>query len=293
MILAAGYGTRLQPYSLIKPKPLFPVLNRPLLLATIQRLKHAGFDRIVVNCHHLAGQIAEAVDGIAGVHLQEELAILGTGGSLAEALGRLRDEPLLVSNGDIYHTIDFRQLYDSHRQDGREVTLALHDSRRFNKVSLANGRISGFDGPAGGTGVLAFTGVQVINPEVLAAIGTRRPFCIIDHYRELIKAGRTIDYRIEQQSNWTDIGTPRDYLRLHGELLTGRKPVWPELDYQGSEPVLIDSQARCDPACRIQPWSCIGKARIEAGAVISRSVIWDGAVVGRDVVVTERIVAPL
>ncbi len=102
MILAAGFGTRLQPYSLIRPKPLFPVLNRPLLLATIDRLKNAGFSLIVVNCHHLRQQIVSAVKDIPGVIVQEEPLILGTGGGLALAARNLNNEPLLVTNGDMF-----------------------------------------------------------------------------------------------------------------------------------------------------------------------------------------------
>ena len=119
MILAAGLGTRLLPHTLIRPKPLFPVLNQPLLLATIRRLQNLGFDHIVVNCHHLRQQVATALNGIAGVILQEEEVILGTGGGLRRALNLFRDEPLLVSNGDIYHTIDFLRLYNEHKKSGR------------------------------------------------------------------------------------------------------------------------------------------------------------------------------
>ncbi len=109
MILAAGFGTRLQPYSNLRPKPLFPLLNTPLLLLTIQRLQDAGFDHIVVNCHHLKDQIRSLLAGIPGVFLQEETMIMGTGGGLRLAIDLLKDEPLLVSNGDIYHTVDYQQ----------------------------------------------------------------------------------------------------------------------------------------------------------------------------------------
>ncbi|MBE0584792.1 MAG: NTP transferase domain-containing protein [Desulfofustis sp.] len=292
MILAAGYGTRLQPYSLARPKPLFPVLNRPLLLATIERLQAAGCRRILVNCHHLAEQIVAAVAGISGVQLQVEPAILGTGGSLAEARGWLTDEPLLVSNGDIYHTIDFRKLYDAHVRQGNRVTMVVHDCPRFNKVSVTDTRVTGFDAPVGSPGALAFTGVQVIDPDILRDMDGRRPWCIIDHYRRLLDAGTEINCRIDAHCNWTDIGTVAEYLRLHGELLTGGTPIWLELGGPVVDGVLIDSEARLDPGCRVEPWSCIGKVGIPAGAVIARSVLWDGAEVVGDQLIADRLVAP-
>ncbi len=292
MILAAGFGTRLQPYSLVRPKPLFPVLNRPLLLATIERLQAAGCRRIIVNCHHLGDQIAAAVAGLDGVELQYEPAILGTGGSLAEAAGRLSDEPLLVSNGDIYHTIDFRQLYEEHVRQGHLVTMALHDCPRFNTVQTRGGRVTGFGAAATTPGVLAFTGVQVIDPRVLAGMDERRPLCIIEYYRSVIAAGATINCLVYGDPQWTDIGTVEEYLRLHGDLLTGRTPLWPELAHPANDGVLIDVAARLHPDCRIEPWACIGKARIEAGTVIARSVLWDGAVVTDEIPLVDRLVAP-
>ncbi len=132
MILAAGFGTRLLPHTKIRPKPLFPVINTPLLLLTIDRLKHFGFSRIVVNCHYLREQIVQAVAEIPGVIVQEEEKILGTGGGLRQALTSLDEGPLLVTNGDIYHTIDLGQLYMYHGERGNAVTMAMHDYPRFN-----------------------------------------------------------------------------------------------------------------------------------------------------------------
>jgi len=127
MILAAGLGTRLLPHTLIRPNPLFPILNKPLLLLTIERLQKIGFDHIVVNCHHLREQVVAILDGVSGVIVQEEEIILGTGGGLRNALNVLRDEPLLVTNGDIYHTVDFMDFYQYHIENGTLVTLAMHD----------------------------------------------------------------------------------------------------------------------------------------------------------------------
>ena len=93
MILAAGFGTRLLPYTRYLPKPLFPVLNTPLLSAVVRRLKNFGFSRIVVNCHHLGEKIIAALEDIDGVTIQFEEMILGTGGGLRRALDSLLISP--------------------------------------------------------------------------------------------------------------------------------------------------------------------------------------------------------
>ncbi|MCI5129172.1 MAG: nucleotidyltransferase family protein, partial [Candidatus Electrothrix sp. AUS3] len=106
MLLAAGFGTRLRPYTLVRPKPLFPVCNIPLLHILLDKLVDAGCDRIVVNCHYLADQIKEAVERRPEVILQYEKEVLGTGGGLRKALEHFQDQPdtpVLVMNGDIFH----------------------------------------------------------------------------------------------------------------------------------------------------------------------------------------------
>ena len=173
MILAAGFGTRLLPYTNIKPKPLFPILNIPLLLLVVQRLQDCGFDHIIVNCHHHKDQIHALLADIPGVYLQEEDEIMGTGGGLRLALDLLRDEPLLVTNGDIYHTVDYLDLYNEHVKKGSEVTLAVHDYPRFNGLSIRGDRLLCFD-KYPDADVVAFTGIHMLDPELLKPLS---PIC--------------------------------------------------------------------------------------------------------------------
>lgn len=289
MILAAGFGTRLKPYSLIRPKPLFPLFNRPLLPATVRRLQRAGFTRIIVNCHHLGELIEDALAGFDGVQLQKEPVILGTGGGLRLALESLGPEPLLVTNGDIYHDLDFQALYGRHGAGGAAVTMALHDQPRFNSVETAGTEVVGF---SSGTGAnLAYTGIQVVEPEVLRGINPGRYACIIDYYRHLLATGAAIRAEVFTELAWTDIGTPADYLATHAALLRGRLPIWPELAEPPTAATWIAPGAEIGEQCRIADWACIGAATIGAGAVIERSVIWDGARVEPGAVIRDQIIA--
>ncbi|MCG6929291.1 MAG: NTP transferase domain-containing protein [Desulfofustis sp.] len=291
MILAAGFGTRLRPYTELRPKPLFPVLNTPLLIATVNRLRNAGFSRIVVNCHHLGEQISDAVGSIPGVIVQYEPTILGTGGGLREACDKIEDAPLLVTNGDIYHSIDFTQLYDYHRRSGNDVTMAVHDCTRFNVLATEHGRIVDFKGRRGSPGLLAYTGVQVVNPGLLSGIKKSTASCIIEYYHSLLTNGRPIHVRRVDGSFWTDMGTPEDYLNLHRDLLTGAAPRWQELAAD-ARPFCVDPAAHCDASVGLRNWAAIGKARIGAGATLARCVVWDGAVIDPGASLADRIVAP-
>ncbi len=277
MILAAGFGTRLLPHTLVLPKPLFPILNQPLLLLTINRLQNLGFDRIVVNCHHLREKIVAALAGLAGVIVQEEEAILGTGGGLRRALGHLRNEPLLVTNGDIYHNIDLLDFYRRHQGSGDPVTLAMHHHPRFNRVMVKDGKVASFDN-RGEFSQLAFTGLHVLDPAILEDIDDNVFSSILDLYRRLLNRGTVINCHRTDGCFWTDMGTPEDYLALHQGLLSGAIPSWPELGLV-RRPNCIDQRAKLPAQLELRDWVSIGAANIGNNSHLERVVIWDDVAV--------------
>ncbi|MGL1932037.1 MAG: nucleotidyltransferase family protein [Desulfotalea sp.] len=275
MILAAGFGTRLLPYTAKRPKPLFPILNKPLLILTIKRLQNAGFTKIIINCHHLKEQIVEATKNIEGVILQQEDTILGTGGGLRKALAALDDEPLLISNGDIYHNLDFSRLYKDHienRKSGALVTMALHDYFRFNSVAVGDERVLSFG--ASPSESLAFSGLHVIEPEILQKITSGEFSCIISRYKELLIDGGKISYHRMDDCFWTDMGTPEDYLALHRGLLLGDIPSLPEFEINPKDyPFCTFNGQKGD----FKDWVCLGNATIPPGVSLKEVIVWDGA----------------
>lgn len=289
MILAAGLGTRLLPHTGIRPKPLFPLLNSPLLLLTIERLKNHGYDHIIVNCHHLRSQIVDTLSTVGGVTLIEEEVILGTGGGLRGALQFMRDEPLLITNGDIYHTVDLSAFYHQHMERKSLITMGMHDYPRFNRVQMDGERVVAFGGEPSGT-CLAFTGIQVINPQVLENIEEGRFSCIIDHYRNLLRRDTVIYGLRVDGCHWTDMGTVEDYLALHEGLLYGNIPCWPEMGEVG-KPHCISAGAQFDGEVEIGDWACVGDARVRTDIRVERSVIWDGVVISGSDAISDSVVS--
>jgi mannose-1-phosphate guanylyltransferase len=288
MILAAGFGTRLLPFTKIRPKPLFPIINRPLLLLTIERLKKAGFDHIVVNCHHLRQQVIDHLCNIEGVVIQEEDTILGTGGGLRLALRSLRDEPVLVTNGDIYHTLDLLQFYESHSPDVAPVTMAMHDCPRYNKVVTQNEFVINFDGNKSSP-LLAYTGLQVVNPEILEPIPLGRESSTIDFYRKLLNKKIPIrSFRVDG-CFWTDMGTLGDYLDLHAGLLTGRIPWWPELGGRPEDSFYFADKHSMTDTVSVKDWVCAGRVKLGRNVQLIRSVLWDGANVPDETMVQDAL----
>ncbi|MDH3393223.1 MAG: NDP-sugar synthase, partial [Desulfobulbaceae bacterium] len=235
-------------------------------------------------------QIAAAVHGQENVLLQQEEMILGTGGGLRRAMESLGGQPLLVSNGDIYHNIDLAQVYRGHMESGAEVTMVLHDEPRFNKVAVDDDSvIHGFnseDFPS--LPRLAFTGIHVIDPAVLGEIPADSFYDIIDCYRGIIRSGGRVRAHVVAGHFWTDMGTPADYLALHGALLTGQV----EGVMTINAPFYIDEGASVGSNLHLADWVAVGdKATIGDNVTLERVVVWDGAVVPsgstlRDTIVT-------
>ncbi len=128
MVLAAGYGTRLEPLTSTRAKAVVPFLNRPLLDYALDWLRRCGFTRAVVNLHHHPESVRalyrERRFGI-DVHFSVEETILGTAGGPRKVLDRLGARVLIV-NGDVATTIAPGRLWQHHSDSGALATMALH-----------------------------------------------------------------------------------------------------------------------------------------------------------------------
>ena len=304
MILAAGLGTRLRPYSLLRPKPLFPVVNTPLILRIIEQLRLAGCDSIVVNAHHLREQISALLSKDPGISLQLEDIILGTGGGLRLARPCFGADPVLVVNGDIYHTIDLGWVMSEHQrlddswQASAPVTMVLHDFPRFNGVAVDQDlRVLGFDGYSDNlppdANRLAFAGIHVVDPAIFERMPSGAFYNIIDCYRELISEGIPVRGILAQDHLWSDIGTPLDYLALHGQLLTADRTFGED---NTTPPVCPSSVAVHDGALVAEDvgfhgWVCVGEgAEIGEGAELTRVIVWDRAKVSPGAMLKDTII---
>jgi mannose-1-phosphate guanylyltransferase len=306
VILAAGFGTRLRPLSYRVPKPLFPILNRPLLGLILSKLEAAGFKRIAINAHHLAADIKFFIETQVQLNLEiilsYETEILGTGGGLRNLAEFLGEGPFLVINGDILTDLDFAEVYNLHQPDAM-ATLVLHDYPRFNNVRLAeDGHVAAFGtppaGPVSSTPPLAFSGIQIVSPRVFNLIPPKKFVNIIDTYRQAITAGETVAGSVQKGFFWQDIGTPQDYLEIHCRLLAGELPglatFYPEITdpFLGEEVTLGARSTMAGGVC-LGPGVHVGaeaylqKTVIWSNAVIDPGVRLEGCVVGKNVRVSQ------
>jgi len=283
MILAAGLGTRLEPLTSKRPKPLVPVGNRPIIDRTIFWLKAHGIDEIIVNVHHHRDQIRNYLDGGrpfgVRIHISEEPEILGTGGGIQKTRRFWDRESFVVVNGDILTDIDLGSACQVHQKRGDLVTLILHDFPPFNQVKLnsSNGILE--INPVPEAGQLAFTGIHILKPEVLDHIPVDRFSCILECYRALIGAGHPLRGHIVQNHYWRDAGTIESYVEANRETLNGA-------------PFLLGTNCRVHDHARLKDWAVLGDGIcVEKGAEVSRSILWGNVTVKEDVRVIDSIVA--
>ena len=224
MFLAAGRGERLLPLTSVVPKPLLPVLGRPLAPYVLSRLAAEGIDEAVVNLHHLPGRLRDALGdgsplGLRELHFSlEPETLLGTGGGLRAAAGLLRGSgTILVRNSDFVSDIPLARVLASHLRSGCPATLALVPHRAgYTPVTIDDkSRVIAFGGREGKAETLAgrylFTGYHLIEESVLESIPDGKPSDIVrEVYFALAAAGRLNAY--VHRGFWWEFGEPHEYL---------------------------------------------------------------------------------
>ena len=211
LILAAGYGTRLLPYTRTIPKPLFTLNSTPIIAHLIKELADIGCEHILINTHHLHEQVrafAETFRGSVSINTIYEPNILDTGGAIANARAFLEDGPFFVINADIISNVNLIKVYNFHQKSDCLATLVLHDYNKFNKIQIdTQGYIEGFEADEKG---LAFTGIQVLSPEIFNFFPSKKIFSSIEVYKSLL-AEKKVKAYVAKDIYWSDIGTKQSY----------------------------------------------------------------------------------
>ena len=294
MILAAGLGTRLRPLSLEIPKPVIPVLGRPLCGHAMEFLHEHGAESFLLNLHHGPDTVRRKVAAWAAdrfpVEFLFEPEILGTGGGIGNAAEYLRGGTFVTANSDAIARFPLGEAVARHRASGALATLVLFPDRRnrYTPVRVRqDGRVSGFGGAAPDGAFEGFyTGYQIAEPELLARIPRGRPSCIVrDTLIPLIEEGAPV-CAFMSEGVFLDFGSPEDYLRGTLALLTergGRQGPGSFVHPRAS----IGDGATLGPGAVIEEGASVG-----AGATVRRAILWPGAVVPPGALVENGILTP-
>ncbi|MDI6757597.1 MAG: NDP-sugar synthase [Endomicrobiia bacterium] len=302
-VMAAGAGTRLRPLTYSIPKPMVPVVNKPVLEHTVENLAGHFAGDIMMNLHYRGDMIKEYFgDGSkwgARISYSPEKKLMGTAGGVKKCEDFLKGGAFIVMSGDGLSDVDLSAVCDFHRRKKSVATMVLKavDSKFDYGVTLLSpsGRIKKFIEKPYWSDVFSNTvntGIYVFEPEVLKLIPPNRFYDFgQDLWPKMLKKGLPI-YGYVTKSYWTDVGNLKEYRQGQRDALSGnirlnipgrqiKKGV-----YVGEGSIIHPSAKLIAPCvigkqCLIEKNVIIGpdtvvaaKCAIAPGAVISNSILW-------------------
>ena len=293
VVLVGGFGTRLRPLTNEIPKPMLPVVHRPMIVRLVDRLAAGGVTDVVLALgfkpEPFRDAFPEGRHGDVRVHYAVEPEPLDTAGAIAFAARQAGvTDTFVVANGDIITDLDVAWLVAAHRSAGSEATIHLTpvaDPSAFGVVETdADGVVRRFvEKPAPGEteSNLINAGTYVLEPSVLELIVPGKKVSIErETFPRLVEHGRLA--ALATDDYWIDAGRPELYLRANLDRVTGRVGSGDEL--------AVAPNARVDPSATCVD-SVIGGAVVAAGASVTGSVILSGAVIGERARIVDSIIA--
>ena len=293
VVLVGGFGTRLRPLTNEIPKPMLPIVHRPMIVRLVDRLAEGGVTDVVLALGFKPEPFAAAFPGQrhgdVRMHYAVEPEPLDTGGAIAFAARHVGvDQTFVVANGDIICDLDVQALVDRHREIGADATIHLtpvDDPSAFGVVETeGDGRVRRFvEKPPPGTtdSNLINAGTYVFEPSVLDLIEPEQRVSIERAtFPQLVEQGRLAGMGTEDY--WLDTGRPHQYRQANLDLITG---------VRGDAPDAVAASARVAADADVVDTVVGDDAVVEAGASLSGSVLLPGASVAANAVVEDSIVA--
>ncbi len=229
MIFAAGLGTRLKPFTETMPKALVPVAGIPMIEILIRHLMQNGIKDIIINVHHFAGLVIGFLEQNANfganITISHEEELLDTGGGLKKAAWFFDDnQPFLVQNVDVISDLKYSEMLGLHLNTSSIASLAVSkretsryflfddkmqlcgwENTRTGEVKIVRNKISELTR-------FAFSGIQILDPEIFGFINQTGKFSNIDTYLQLATNLKITGFE-HNPENWVDMGKPDELVK--------------------------------------------------------------------------------
>jgi mannose-1-phosphate guanylyltransferase len=315
VVLVGGKGTRLRPLTVSAAKPMLPTAGLPFLTHLLSRIAEAGIEHVILGTSFKAATFESEFGDGSKLGLQIEYVVedhpLGTGGGIANVVPKLRNDTVMVFNGDVLSGMDLRQMLASHHETQADLTLHLvrvGDPRAFGCVPTdADGRVLAFlekteDPPSDQINA----GTYLFKREIVERIPRGREVSVErEVFPALLADGVKVCGYVDS-SYWRDMGTPEDFVRGSADLVRGLAPS-PALGGRRGESLVHDGAsvapgvvmvggtvvgrgAEIGPGVRLDGAVIFDGARIEAGSVVERSIIGAGARIGPRALIRDGII---
>ena len=309
--MAGGFGTRIRPLSANRPKPMLPVVNRPILERVLNHLANSGMREAVLLTFYDPDKIRNAFgDGKRlgmKLHYNNADHDWGTAGAVAHGADAVKADEYLVLSGDVICDFDLKALVAAHKEHGAVATIGLTrvaNPLQFGIVIIdGEARVRRFlEKPTWGEvfSDTVNTGIYVLQAKALAQVPrTETSDFSRDLFPRLLAGGEPL-YGHVLRGYWRDIGDPESYLALHRDYFEGALRLMPpgELRQIGGKPLWIEGKADLDPSVEVRgtvvigPGCRIGSAVrledvvlgpgtvVDSRAELRRTVAWDEVLVG-------------
>lgn len=291
-ILAAGAGTRLRPLTYECPKPMIPLLNKPVIEHTINNLKKHNVDSVVMNLHTLPEMITDYFGngknfGI-DINYSLEETLLGTAGGLKKCK-KFFDSTFIVMSGDGLSNIDLTSAIAFHKKKKSLATMVLKKietkfSYGITLTDRANRIVDFVEKPTWGSvfSDTVNTGIYIFEPEIFKYIPDGFFDFGKDLWPKLLKLKKPI-YAYLMNGYWTDIGNIEEYKKGVKDALFGKLSINIDGKKFGRSEVFVDKNCKIDKTVKF-----IGKSVIGKNCKIGKNVVIDcGTVIGNNVVIQD------
>ncbi len=316
VLLIGGFGTRLRPLTLARPKALLPVLNRPFLAYQLELLAEAGVTDVMLACGKFMRPWQKDFKALAPrgvkIHFAFEPKPLGTGGAIRFAYDHLKKvtrpdaSPVLIFNGDVFFELPVKRFVDFHLNHASAATIALtrvEDPSRFGLVERDdNDRVTQFlekSKPPFRTNYIN-AGAYAFNPKAIERIPAGQVVSVErDVFPSMLVKGDRL-FGFSMGGYWNDIGTHASYLAAHKHLLT-EKNRWTQSTFFTKRTRLNAALSRKNLSidgfvsfgknvslgknCRVTDSVLMDGCRVDEGAQISGSILGRKCRIGHHAVV--------
>ncbi len=310
IMMAGGKGTRLRPLTLVRPKPMIPLVNKPIIEYTVNKLKKSGFNDIIMTLNYMSTNIKNYFKDGSELGIDIRYSVekwpLGTGGSVKKA-EKYIDDTFMVVSGDVLTDVDFKDVVRYHKEKGAIATMVLTEVEDPTHFGIAvmdkNHKITEYlekPSPEDVFSNVANTGIYIFEPEIFDFFDGKDKEVDFsnDIFPEVIKQDAGI-YGYVFNGYWNDIGRPETYLEATYDILDQKM----EQNFYKTKMeesigkignIWIGENVFIDEKARIEGPVVIGNnCTIEEGCKISRgSVIGDNVSIGKDVNIDGAVLFP-
>ena len=296
VVMAGGFGTRIQPLTHSRPKPMLPIMNKPMMEHTMMMLKKLGIEEFIVLLYFKPEVIKDYFGDGSDFDIKITYVVpdddYGTAGAVKLAQEHIGDDNFIIVSGDLVTDFDFTKLFDFHKKKNSKFSIGLtsvENPLQFGVVIANEDNVieKFLEKPSWGEvfSDTINTGIYIIESEILDYIPYKENFDFAkDLFPLLMQKG--IDLMgCSLEGYWRDVGNPESYREVYEDILNNRVKF--EIDgikTKYPDGVLYSSvEYKLDPSVEI-----IGTVVLDEGVVLSKGVKLNNVVIGRNVVIGEN-----